>query len=97
MAKKIPKPFVTRIQAEGTPQEKRLEQEEELKEARKLADQMPAEYHHRVIYVRNLTVKALRGEIDYNVFYKFLKMTNCWDIFYFTLERAKLIAKAERR
>lgn len=79
MAKRIPKPFVTRIQAEGTPSEKRGELSELQKKAAELARKYPFDPASRQVYVRDLLAKSLRGELDSEAFKLFAKMTGCWD------------------
>lgn len=76
MPKKTPE-FIVRIQAEGTTTEKRLEAEEVHKEASALAAKMPAPPHKQV-YVGNLLRQALRGQLDIDVFKKFVKLTNTY-------------------
>ena len=85
------KPFVSQIQAEGTLTERRLEREELMKEARKLADKIPTFGPDRLVYVRNLTTKALRKEIDLDVFKAFIKMTGSWAELQTCLPRVRLI------
>ena len=75
---KTTKEFIGKIQAEGTQTERRLEKEELMKEARKLADKMPTSGPDRQIYVRNLLTKALKGVIDKEVFKLFIKVTGSW-------------------
>ncbi len=78
MAKHIPKPFITRIQAEGTPTEKIGELSELRKKAMELVRKYPFDPANRQVYVRNLLAKSLKGELDSEVFKLFAKMTGCW-------------------
>lgn len=78
MAKHLPKDFITRIQAEGTPTEKRGELSELQNKATELARKYPDDPANRQIYVRSLLSQSLRGELDSEVFKLFAKMTGCW-------------------
>jgi len=94
MSKK-PKPFITRIQAEGTTSEKLLIQEELHKEAEKLSSAMPTEPADRQMYVSNLMRKAIREELDRGVFKLFVKMTNSYQEVLEVHRRAELLSKKE--
>lgn len=94
MAKHIPKPFITRIQAEGTTAEKVSEKQEILMQAKKLAVEMPAS-PHRQIYISNLIQKVLRKQLDLEVFKEFVKLTNSWIEVEASMPRAKMLV--ERR
>jgi hypothetical protein len=96
MAKRT-KPFITRIQAEGTSSEKSLETQETLAEAMKLSNAMPGDIPNQTVYMRNLVTKVFMGKVDYPVFYQFLKLTNAWDLFYSVEARARLIAEGQIR
>lgn len=76
MSKKLPE-FITRIQAEGTATERRLEAEEVHKKASALAAKMPPAPDKQV-YVGNLLRDTMRGQIDVDVFKEFVKMTNTY-------------------
>lgn len=84
-------PVVVQIQAEGTKADKALIREETYNEARKLADKMPTFGPDRLIYVRNLTEKVLKGKIDREVFTMFIKATNSFVELQTCLPRAKQI------
>ena len=75
---KKPNPFITQLQAEGSKAERDSIKEETQKEARELAGKMPTFPPDRLMYVRNLTQKALKGEVDLEVFKLFIKLTNSW-------------------
>lgn len=90
MGKKT-KPFIAQIQAEGTKDDRDLIREETYQEARKLADKMPTFGPDRLIYIRNLTTRALRKKIDLEVFKMFIKMTGSWVELQDCLPRARQI------
>lgn len=92
MGKKT-KPFVTRIQAEGTTADKNLIREELHKEAQKLANQMPTFEPDRLIYVRNLFQQTLHGKLDKEVFKAFIRMTNSYLELQQVAPRAKLLER----
>jgi len=91
---KKPKPFITRIQAEGT-SEKLLIRQELQKEAEKLAVNMPTHQADRQVYVSNLLQRALRGELDKEVFKLFVKITNSYQEVEAYSKRTELISKKE--
>jgi len=76
--RKNPKPFITKIQAEGARADKKLIREELRKEADKFAVKMPTSEPDRLMYVRNLLTKALVNQIDKEVFKEFIRMTNSY-------------------
>lgn len=93
---KKPKPFITRIQAEGTPTEKLLEKETLHKEAMKLADKMPTHPTDRQMYVLNLFTKALQGKIDKEVFKEFVRITNSYMEVEAIASRGELLTKRRK-
>ena len=93
MGKKRPPPHVVQIQAEGTKADRDLIREETHKEAGELASKMPTFGPDRLIYVRNLTQKALRKELDLEVFKLFVKMTNSYIELQTCAPRAKMLLR----
>ena len=91
------KPFITQMQAEGVKSERDLIRSETHKEARALADKMPSSPPERLIYVRNLVVRALRKEISQDVLREFTKMTNSWEEIKTCLPRARQIVEKSQR
>lgn len=87
------KPFLIQLQSEGSGAQRALEREELQKEARRLADGMPTFGPERLIYVRNLTTKALQGKVDVDMFKAFLNMTNSWEELETCLPRAEQIVR----
>lgn len=87
------KPFITRIQAEGTTADKNLVREEIHKEARKLAIQMPTFGPDRLIYVRNLLQQTLHDKLDKEIFKAFIRMTNSYLELQQVAPRAKLLER----
>jgi len=79
VAKHIPKPFIVRMQAEGASTERMVESDVTRKQAAELAAKLPYDQANRLVYVRSLLAKSLRGELDHEVFKLFVKMTGCWD------------------
>lgn len=71
-------PVAQRIMAEGTPAERARDREAILKEARKLAIETPTFPPEKLVYVRNLLTKALRGKMDREVFKQFVRLTNSY-------------------
>jgi hypothetical protein len=96
MAKHIPKPFITRIQAEGTAAEKNLEKMEILAQAKKLAADMPMG-PQRQVYVSNLIQRVLRKQVDIEVFKEFVKLTNSWLEVEATMPRARILVERRER
>ena len=95
MGKKTP-PHIVQLQAEGTKADRDLVRKWEMNEAKKLANSMPTFGPDRIIYVRNLTTKALRGELDKEVFKRFVRMTNSYIEVEACFPRAKLLSGKER-
>jgi hypothetical protein len=93
---KKPKPQAIQQAAEGSPQDRELIKEEEHLEAAKLAKEMPSSPADRQIYVRNVTARALHGEISLAVFKLFIVMTNSWMELERCAPRAKLLAEIKR-
>ena len=93
---KKPKPFITRLQAEGTTSEKLLLQRELQKEAERLAIGMPTFPPERQVYVLNLLQRVLRNELDKEVFKLFVKITNSYLEVEACSKRAELLAKKRR-
>lgn len=77
MAKR-PRSFVTRIQAEGQKLERSATRDETYQEARKYVDKCPRQNPDKLMYIRNLTTKAKKGEINRDVFELVIKLTNSW-------------------
>ncbi len=71
-------PFIVRILAEGNSSDKLLEREEVLKQSRILASKTPSNPADRQMHVGNLLRKALRGEVDKNVFIQYVRLTNTY-------------------
>ena len=94
MGKKIP-PHIVQLQAEGTKADRDFIKEETYREAKELADRMPWFPPDRLMYIRNLTQKTLRKEIDLQVFKLFIKMTNSYMELQTCAPRAKMLS--ERR
>ena len=90
---KKPKPFITRLQAEGTTSEKLLLQQELQKEAERLAASMPTFPPERQVYVSNLLQKVLQNKLDKEVFKLFVKITNSYPEVEACSRRAELLAK----
>ena len=78
MPKRV-EPFITRIQAEGTPTEKRGELSDLYKKAKELASKYPIDRANRQVYVRKLLAQSLKGELSNEVFKLFAKITGCWE------------------
>lgn len=96
MGKKRPPPHIVQLQAEGTKADRDLIREETYKEARKLANEMPTFPPDRLIYVRNLTQKVLRKELDLEVFKLFVKITNSYVELQTCMPRAKMLLRGEK-
>lgn len=90
-------PFIARMQAEGTTQEKLLEKEELHKKALELSNKIPSVHTDRLMYIRNLLLKTMRGEIDKDVFKEFVKMTNTYVEVREMTPRAQMLINKERR
>ena len=58
--------------------QKVIEEQDIYDKAKKLANVMPTFGPDRLIYIRNLLTKTMRGEIDKEVFTRFIKITNSW-------------------
>lgn len=93
MARRSPKPFIVQMQIEGTKAERDLIKTEILLEAKRLAAKMPTLRPDRLIYVRNLTIKTLRKEVDLEVFKEFIKLTNSWIELQECAPRAKILVE----
>lgn len=87
------KPFVADILRDGTKTERDFHKAWVLTEAKKLADKMPTGEADRCMFVRNLTFKALRKEVDREVFEMFVKLTGSWMEVETCLPRARLLAR----
>ena len=92
MGKKIP-PFITQLQAEGTRADRLLIREETHLEAQKLANKMPTYPPDRMMYIKGLAQKALRKELDLEVFQLFIKMTNSWMELEACMPRVKMLER----
>ena len=95
MSKKRTPPHIVQHQAEGSKADRALTREEEIHEARELANKMPTFGPEKLVYVRNLITKALRKELDKEVFKRFVKMTNTYLEVETCFPRAKFLS--ERR
>ena len=95
MGKKRTPPHIAQIQAEGSKADRALIKEENLHEAKELANKMPTFGPDRQIYIRNLATKALEGKLDKEVFKLFVKMTNSYMEVEACFPRAKFLS--ERR
>ena len=93
MSKKRAPPHVVQIQAEGTKADRDFIKEETHKEARKLADNIPSFPPDRLMYIRNLSQKVLRKELDLEVFKLFIKMTNSYMELESCMPRAKMLSQ----
>ena len=92
MTKKT-KPFITDLQAEGSTLERKLERADAQRLAHELIANMPPKGATRQEYVRNLVVRALRREIEPEVFEEFVSLTNVQDEVDACLARAERIAE----
>lgn len=92
MGKKT-KPFIVEMQAEGLREERRLIRKETHEEAKKLAAKMPTFGPDRLMYIRNLYTRALRKEIDKEVFKEFIRVTNSYQELQQVEARARLVSK----
>ena len=92
---KKPKPFIVEIQAEGTHTERKLERADTQRLARELVSGLPDARLRadRQAYIRNLTVRALKREIDPTVFEEFMSLTNVQPEVEACLARASVIAE----
>ena len=72
------KDFITRIQVEGQKAERDLIHDETYRTAKELAEKIPGGEVDRLMYVRDLAVKAIRGQIDREVFKLFVRLTNSY-------------------
>ena len=91
------KPFITRIQAEGNTAEKLFDLHQIQEETEKLISKMPVSLPEKQVYVGNLLTKALRGELDKDVFKYFIKMTNTYQELEASSSRALLLSKKKKR
>lgn len=82
-----------KIMSQGTPSERRVIKEETEKEARTLADKVPTFLPDRTMFIRQQVQKALRGELEVEVFRRFAILTNSWEEIETVLPRAKLIER----
>ncbi len=71
-------PFIVRILAEGNSSDKLLEREEVFKQSRILASKTPSNHVDKQMHVGNLLRKALRGEVDKNVFIQYVRLTRTY-------------------
>ena len=92
MSKRTP-PHMVQLQAEGSAADRALIKEETYQEAKKLADKMPVFPPDKLIYVRNLTQKVLRQELDLEVFKLFVKMTGSYVELQTCAPRAKMLSR----
>jgi len=90
------KPFITEIQAEGTHVERKAERKDARASAQTLVASMPPKGALRQSYIRNLTVRALKKEIDPTVFEEFVSLTNVQEEVDACLARARIIAERTR-
>lgn len=93
---KRPRPFIVRIQAEGTAAEKNLERNDIQRKAEILASKMPTVQPDRQMYLRNLLNQTLQGKVDKEVFKAFVKLTNTYLDIEQIAPRAKLITSKRR-
>jgi len=92
MGKKVP-PHIVQLQAEGTKADRTLIREEEIQEAKGLASNMPTFGPDKLIYIRNLVTKVLKGELDKEVFKIFVRMTNSYMEVESVFPRARFLSK----
>ncbi len=95
VANKI-KPFTQRILAEGTINDRKLVATEITEEAKRLARKLPVDRGERTVYVRNLVSRCLEGKLDFEVFKRFMQMTNVWVEVETCLPRAKMLLEKEK-
>jgi hypothetical protein len=76
----------------GSLQHRALEREEISVAAQRIINDMPRG-PERVSFIRNLTTKALRGEVALDVFKEVISKTNSWSELELVGARAKLLAK----
>jgi len=96
MSKKT-KPFMTELQVEGTRSERKLERAAAKAGARELIANIPSDKAAKQAYVRNLVVRALRKEIEPEVFEEFVSLTNVQEEVDNVLARAEVIAERKLR
>ena len=94
--KKQRKPHITEMQAEGTHAERRLERADTRWLAHELIVDMPPRGAARQMYIKNLTVRALKKEVDQAVFEEFVSLTNIQPEVDAVLARSRAIADRTR-
>jgi len=97
MSKKKAPPYIVQIQAEGTKAERDIIKGEIHKEAQKLAMEMPTSLADRLMYIRNLTQRALRRELDPEIFKAFIRLTNSYIELESIYSRAKLLSEIQSK
>ena len=83
--------MVTQILAEGQRGERELERQEFESEVRVLLRACPTNQADRLIYIRNLVYKALKGGVDLDVFREFCKRVHALVELETVLPRARLV------
>ena len=90
-------PFITEMQVKGTHVERKLERADAQRLAHELIANMPSDKAQKQAYIRNLVVRALRREIEPEVFEEFVSLTNVQEEVDACLARAEMIAEHKLR
>jgi len=95
MSKK-PKPFITKMQAEGTHAERRVEHVDARRQAHEMVANMPSDKATKQAYIHNLVTKALKKEVSQEAFEEFMNLTDIQPEVDNVLARARTIADRTR-
>ena len=95
MSKK-PRPFITKLQAEGSTLERKLEHADAQRQAHEMIADMPPKGVAKQSYIRNLVTKALKKEVSQEAFEEFMNLTDIQPEVDNVLARARTIADRTR-
>lgn len=79
MAKHAPKPFIIRMQTDGTKTELRGETADVRARALELVKKMPTDPARKQTYVREQVSRMLNGQLDRETFGLFAELGKCWN------------------
>jgi len=86
-------PVAQDILTRGTKHDRDLIRTETAKEAKKLVDGLPTFLPDRIMAVRKIVQRALRGEIEMEVMRQFIKISGCASELEAVIPRAKMIER----
>ena len=96
MPKRLPDFYMQQL-AEGSIAERAVIKEEYEKAVKPLIRDLPSRQPDRTTYLRNITSRVMRNEIDIEVFKLFAKRTNTYVELQNVAPRSRLITSKERR